>query len=413
MSIGKWFAAGSVLAVWGLVPSMAAPASQPAGAVTRFDYSALPTQPAAVAKMVTVEGDAERVVRCKVSLSQATAAAEKHVGGKATEARIEPDGDELRITVDVWKDGHRQRVNVDPVTGKVVEVKPIWSPYFPGGKVSGEPQKTESGVMYYDIRVGEGEEASDPAKPVLIHYSAWLLDGKLWQSSHQREDPIAIPLGRLPKGWAEGIKGMRAGGYRKLIIPSELALGKTSAPGLPANAAMIVDIECAGIPVNKPVSPEEIAAARKIGESVQGEPVKTPSGLHYFDIHEGDGEKPPTPTTQVKVQYTGWLTNGKKFDSSYDKGQPATFGLSQVVKGWGEGVGSMKVGGRRKLIIPAELAYGLQGSPPNVPPAATLVFDVELVEILGEMPTATAPAAGARPSRPAKPAPEQHPGSAE
>ncbi|MFL5493127.1 MAG: FKBP-type peptidyl-prolyl cis-trans isomerase [Gemmatimonadales bacterium] len=108
---------------------------------------------------------------------------------------------------------------------------------------------------------------------------------------------------------------------------------------------------------------------------------RTGSGLRYHDVTVGQGAE-ATPGHQVKVHYTGWLLNGKKFDSSRDRGEPFEFalGAGQVIAGWDEGVAGMKVGGRRKLVIPPDLGYGAGGAPPDIPPGATLVFDVELLD---------------------------------
>jgi len=108
----------------------------------------------------------------------------------------------------------------------------------------------------------------------------------------------------------------------------------------------------------------------------------TDSGLMYFIVEEGDGPSPAAASSRVEVHYTGYFVDGQKFDSSVDRGQTATFGLNQVISGWTEGVGMMKEGEKRKLVIPGKLAYGPRGRPGAIPPNAMLVFDVELIKVV-------------------------------
>jgi FKBP-type peptidyl-prolyl cis-trans isomerase len=121
---------------------------------------------------------------------------------------------------------------------------------------------------------------------------------------------------------------------------------------------------------------------RKIEEK-ERKVVTTESGLKYEDLEEGQGAEAKSGD-RVQVHYTGWLKDGKKFDSSKDRDQPFPFNLGkgEVIKGWDEGVAGMKVGGKRKLIIPYDLAYGKRGRPPVIPPEAELTFEVELLDII-------------------------------
>ena len=108
--------------------------------------------------------------------------------------------------------------------------------------------------------------------------------------------------------------------------------------------------------------------------------IETATGLGYVEIVEGTGPRPKTGDT-VNVHYTGWLKSGQKFDSSLDRGQPLSFaiGKGRVIKGWDEGVATMKIGGKRRMVIPPQLAYGERGFPGAIPPNSELTFEVELL----------------------------------
>jgi FKBP-type peptidyl-prolyl cis-trans isomerase len=112
---------------------------------------------------------------------------------------------------------------------------------------------------------------------------------------------------------------------------------------------------------------------------------KTATGLLYISLLEGSGAS-PTPTDRVKVHYTGKLIDGTVFDSSVRRGEPATFGLNQIISCWQEALQLMKAGGKARIISPSKLAYGDRGAPPQIPPGATLDFEIELLEVIAGRP---------------------------
>lgn len=130
----------------------------------------------------------------------------------------------------------------------------------------------------------------------------------------------------------------------------------------------------------KPMLVTGIAALAAMGAQA-GAPEKTPSGLVYESLKEGSGEK-ALPDATVQVHYRGTLANGTEFDSSYKRGQPATFPLNRVIPCWTEGVAKMKEGGKARLTCPPEIAYGSRGAGAAVPPNATLTFEVELLKVV-------------------------------
>lgn len=254
-----------------------------------------------------------------------------------------------------------------------VELLEAIAPPLPTAVDAADLTETDSGLQYFDIVEGEGEVPVS-GQDVVVEYAAWLQDGEEYiASSSAVGEPLTFTLGSdmgVFPGWDEGVSTMKPGGKRYLVIPPDLALGEQGGGRVPPNAVLIMEVEL--LEVLPLVLPTEIS---------EEDFTETESGLRYYDIVEGDGAEAATGST-VTVNYTGWLTDNVKFDSSIDSGMPFPFtlGTGAVIPGWDEGVAGMKVGGIRQLVIPAELGYGETGSG-AIPPGATLIFEVELLDV--------------------------------
>jgi peptidylprolyl isomerase len=232
-----------------------------------------------------------------------------------------------------------------------------------------------SGLQYTEVEAGDGPQAQ-VGQIVSVHYTGTLEDGTVFDSSYNRGEPITFPLGAgfVIPGWDEGIALMNVGAQAILVIPPDLAYGEQGAGGvIPPNATLVFDVELLDVQEGAPDAPTEVADA---------DYTTTEEGLRYYDFEVGEGPT-PEPGQVVVVHYTGWLPEGGKFDSSQDRGAPFSFavGTGQVIQGWDLGLLDMQVGGRRQLVIPPELGYGEQGAGGVIPPNATLIFEVELLDI--------------------------------
>ena len=237
-----------------------------------------------------------------------------------------------------------------------------------------DAKKTASGLAYKVLRPGDGAKPTAEAT-VKVHYTGWQSsDGKMFDSSAKRGQPASFPLNRVIKGWTEGLQLMAKGGKTRFWIPAGLAYGEVSErPGGPAGM-LVFDVEL--LEFTEPVAvavPADVAAA-------PADAKKTASGLKYKVLTAGKGTRKPAATETVEVHYSGWTTDGKMFDSSVKRGQPATFPLNRVIKGWTEGLQLMVEGDKTRFWIPADLAYGETPARPGAP-AGLLVFDVELLSI--------------------------------
>jgi peptidylprolyl isomerase len=223
--------------------------------------------------------------------------------------------------------------------------------------------KTASGLATKVLKPGTGKE--HPAKDdlVMVHYSGWTTDGKMFDSSVARGTPSTFPVARVIPGFSEGLQLMVQGEKRRLWIPEALAYkGQEGRP----KGMLVFDVELIDMPNRAPGDVKAPPADAK----------KTASGLAYKVIKEGTGGRHPKSSDQVTVHYSGWTTDGKMFDSSVTRGQPTTFPLDGVIAGWTEGVQLMVEGEKTRFWIPEKLAYKGERAPYGM-----LVFDIELIKI--------------------------------
>jgi peptidylprolyl isomerase len=250
---------------------------------------------------------------------------------------------------------------------------------------------TKSGLKYVIVKENKSGETTT-GKKATIQYSGFMRNGKMFDSSIDRGQPLVADVGKskLFPGLDEAVSLLRKGEKGRFIIPSALAFGERGGGPIPPNTDLIMDLEVTDV--------KEIPVAVKF-DTTGITPKTTASGLKYFEIKlSGDPKKAMAGQT-VKVHYSGYLADGKLFDSSVERGEPIEFplGAGNVIPGWEEGIALMHVGDKFRLVIPYQLAYGEQGRPPAIPPSAQLTFDVELVGVTdppaapAEAPPATTP----------------------
>ncbi len=239
-------------------------------------------------------------------------------------------------------------------------------------------ERSESGLATQILQKGGGGEKPGPADIITAHFTGWLEDGTLLESTVMNGKPAQFKLNQVSiKGWVEGLQLMTKGEKRRFWIPAALGFGENPPPGAPTGN-LIFDFELlefqAAPKAAEPIpAPDDVASAPSDSETSK-------SGLSSKLLTPGSGSKHPAETDEVLVHYTGWTTDGKMFDSSVARGEPISFPLNGVIAGWTEGVQLMVEGEKRRFWIPGKLAYGDTPSRPGAP-VGTLVFDVELIKI--------------------------------
>ncbi|MBN2797918.1 MAG: FKBP-type peptidyl-prolyl cis-trans isomerase [Deltaproteobacteria bacterium] len=233
-------------------------------------------------------------------------------------------------------------------------------------------QTGENGLGVFDLRVGEGPEPG-PGDSVKLRWRTWTADDRLVEDGTDRPArAVFLGAARNLEALNLGVPGMREGGLRQLKVPAALGYGQTGSSrlGVTGGTDLVIEVELLQV-LGQRVVPE---APAKVSYQT------LPSGLQVAELSEGTGPTPQLGDTVV-VDYTGWLdADGALFDSSLRRPEPATFKVGAVIEGWNEALTTMQVGGHRQLRVPADLAYGEAGRPPQIPPGATLIFDLKLMD---------------------------------
>ena len=190
-----------------------------------------------------------------------------------------------------------------------------------------DAEKTASGLASKVVKKGTGTEHPEAQDTVKVHYTGWMTNGKMFDSSVKRGTPTEFPLKGVIPGWTEGVQLMVIGETRRFWIPGKLGYGDAPTPGRPYGT-LVFDVEL--LEVKK--GPKPIPAPPDV-KAVPADAAKTASGLASKVLQKGTGKDHPTAEDTVEVHYTGWMTSGEMFDSSVMRGQTATFPLGRVIKG--------------------------------------------------------------------------------
>lgn len=230
-----------------------------------------------------------------------------------------------------------------------------------------------SGLQYTIYDIHKKAPKADSGDVVSVHYLGRLEDGTEFDASYNRQQPISFTLGtgRVIKAWDEGIQYLRVGDSALFVIPPEIGYGARAMGSIPANSTLYFTVKL--VNVKKPVKPYDVAKL---------DTIKLDAGLSYIVVKKGKG-KVIEEGDKAHMQYTGYFTDGRKFDSSHDNGSSSfsfILGRGRVIQGWEKGILGMKVGEKRRLNVPYHLAYGEKGRMP-IPPKSDLVFDVLLEKI--------------------------------